>query len=190
MRRALVVLLVVLAACGGDDGEEAEEVPPADWVAAVCGEVGAAVGDLEEALAVIDELPTDIPADAPLGERAAGLREAFLALPTYVERYLAVVEATGVPATADGAAFREELRAALGSAQDTFAAAAERAEALDESTTVEEFFGGAQAFAEFPQALADADLDWGPDVPPGIGEAFTADPTCRATQNRLVALVG
>ncbi len=183
-----MVVLLGLAACGDGGGGE-EDVSPAAWVEAVCGEVGAAVGDLETALAVIDELPTDVEADAPLGERAADLREAFLALPVYVERYLAVVEETPAPGTADGAAFRDELQADLRSAQETFAEAAVLAEELDAETTVEDFFGGAQAFAGFPEAFAASDLDWGDDVPPGIEEAYAAEDTCRDTQNRLVSLL-
>ncbi len=180
--------LVVLPCCGGDDGGD-ETVSAGEWVAAVCGEVEDAVGDLEVALAVIDELPTDVEADAPLGDQARELRRAFLALPDYVGRYLAVVEATPAPDTADGAAFRDEVLADLRGADETFTAAARRARTLDRDTTVEEFFGGAQAFTRFPEAFAASDLDFGDDVPPGVAEAFADDPTCRDTQNRLVTLL-
>ena len=69
-------------------------------------------------------------------------------------------------------------------------AAADAAGLLDEDTTAEELFSGAQAFGEFPAAFADADLDFGEDVPPGVAEAQAADDTCRDTQNQLVAVLG
>jgi hypothetical protein len=185
----LVVALVALPACGGDDGASGDPVPPDAWVSAVCGEVAAATADLGTALAVIDELPAEVEADAPLGENAAALREAFLALPDFVERYRDVVADTPAPDTADGAAFREELLADLDEAAAIFGDAADAAERLDEDTTVEQLFGGAQAFGEFPTAFAAADLDFGEDVPPGIAEAQAANDTCRDTQNQLVAIL-
>lgn len=181
--------LLALPACGGGSGDD-ETVAPAAWVAAVCGEVAGATADLGAALAVIDELPGEVEPDAPLGEHAEALREAFLALPDYVERYREVVEATPAPDTADGGTFREELLADLDQAATTFDAAAEAAEALDEDTTVEQLFGGAQAFGEFPTAFAAADLDFGEDVPPGVAEAQAADDTCRDAQNQLVTVLG
>jgi hypothetical protein len=183
----LVLGLSVATACGGGDGGRSG--PPEDWAVTVCGEVAGALGDLETALAVIEELPTDVAADAPLGGRARDLRLAFLALPEYIERYLAVVEATPAPDTPDGEAFRDELLADLRSAEETFGAAARRARTLRAETTVEEFFGGVEDFAGFPEAFAASDLDFGEDVPPGVGEAVTADTTCRDAQNRLVALL-
>jgi hypothetical protein len=164
-------------------------VAPDVWVSAVCREVAGATADLGAALAVIDELPGEVEPDAPLGEQADALREAFLALPDFVERYRDVVADTPPPDTADGAAFREELLADLDDAATTFVAAADAATLLDEDTTAEELFSGAQAFGEFPDAFAAADLDFGEDVPPGVGEAVEADDTCRDTQNQLVALL-
>ena len=84
----------------------------------------------------------------------------------------------------------EELLADLDEAATTFAAAADAARLLDEDTTAEELFSGAQAFGEFPAAFAAADLDFGEDVPPGVAEAEAADDTCRDTQNHLVAVLG
>ena len=92
--------------------------------------------------------------------------------------------------TADGDRFREEVLADLDEAPATFDAAAEAAERIDGDTTVEELFGGAQAFGEFPAAFAAADLDFGEDVPPGVAEAQAADATCREAQNQLVAVLG
>lgn len=185
-----MVALVVLPACGGDDGGSGEPVAPDVWVATVCDEVAGATADLGAALAVIDELPGEVEPDAPLGEQADALREAFLALPDFVERYRDVVADTPAPDTADGAAFRQELLADLDEAATTFAAAADAARLLDEDTTAEELFSGAQAFGEFPAAFAAADLDFGEDVPPGVAEAEAADDTCRDTQNHLVAVLG
>ncbi|MET1049924.1 MAG: hypothetical protein ABWZ55_09870 [Acidimicrobiales bacterium] len=193
MRKAwwgLVVALAALPACGGDDGGRGERVAPDEWVSVVCAEVAGATADLGAALAVIDGLPAEVEPDAALGEHADTLREAFLALPDFVERYRHVVADTPAPDTADGAAFREELLADLDEAAATFGAAADAAGLLDEDTTAEELFSGAQAFGEFPAAFADADLDFGEDVPPGVAEAQAADDTCRDTQNQLVAVLG
>lgn len=192
VRRAWIGLLlavVALPACGGDDGGGDEATAPEAWVAAVCGEVADAAVDLGSALAVINELPGQVEADAPLGEHADDLREAFVALPDYVDRYRAVVEDTPAPATPDGAAFREELLADLDAAAETFGEAAEAAEALDADTTVEQLFGGAQAFGEFPEAFAAADLDFGDAAPPGVAQAQAAADTCRDAQNRLATLL-
>ena len=124
---AVLATLVAVPACGGDDGAAEEAVAPDAWVAVVCGEVARAAVDLEAALAVIDELPDEVAADAPLGDHADDLRGAFLALPAYVGRFRAVVEDTPPPATADGAAFRHELLADLDAATETFGDAAEAA---------------------------------------------------------------
>lgn len=185
----MLLAVVALPACGGDDAGSEEVVAPATWVAAVCGEVADAAVDLGAALAVINELPAEVEADAPLGDHADALRDAFAALPDYVERYRTVVEDTPAPDTADGAAFREELLADLNTAAETFGDAADAAEALDGDTTVEELFGGAQAFGEFPEAFAAADLDFGDATPPGVEQAMDADDTCRDAQNRLVTLL-
>ena len=75
------------------------------------------------------------------------------------------------------------------SAAATFGEAADAAEALDEDTTVEQLFGGAQAFGEFPEAFAAADLDFGDTVPPGVDRALDDDDTCRDAQNQLVTLL-
>jgi len=185
-----VVLAVVAApACGGDDGAGDETVAPEAWVAAVCDEVAGAAVDLGAALAVIDRLPGEVAVDAPLGEHADDLRDAFSALPAYVDRYLAVVEDTPAPDTPDGGAFRDELLADLDAAAAVFGEAADAAEALDEDTTVEQLFGGAQAFGEFPEAFAAADLDFGESVPPGVDRAQEADDTCRDAQNQLATLL-
>lgn len=181
----MVLALVSLPACGGDDGAGDETIATEAWVATVCGEVADAAVDLVAALAVIDELPAEIEADAPLGDHADDLREAFAALPAYVERYRSVVEDTPAPDTPDGAAFREELLADLDAAAEVFGEAAEAAEALDGNTTVEQLFGGAQAFGDFPEAFADADLDFGDTVPPGVDRAVDAEDTCRDAQNQL-----
>jgi len=192
VRRAWIGLLVVVAtlpACGGDDGGGEEAVTPEAWVAAVCGEVADAAVDLGAALAVINDLPGQVEADAALGDDAADLRDAFIALPDYVGRFRAVVEDTPAPDTPDGAAFREELLADLDAAAGTFGEAAEAAEALDGDTTVEQLFGGAQAFGEFPEAFAAADLDFGDAAPPGVAQAQAADDTCRDAQNQLATLL-
>src|SRR5829696_4517244 len=107
MRRAwagLVLAAVLLPACGGDDGGAGDVavVAPAEWAAAVCAEVQDAARDLADALAVIDQLPAEVAADAPLGEHAEPVRDAFLALPEYVDRYRTVVDDTPAPDTADG----------------------------------------------------------------------------------------
>ena len=194
MRRAWVGLLaglVLVPGCGGDDGAADDAVVPADeWAAAVCAEVQQAAGDLADALAVIDELPAEVEADAPLGADAERLRDAFLALPEYVDRYRTVMEETPAPDTADGVRFRREVLADLEAAGDTFEEAANAAESLDEDTTVEGFFGGAQAFNEFPQAFAASDLDFGDEVPPGVSDVLLDDQTCIDTQNQLLALIG
>ena len=195
MRRAqtglvlgLVLVVVALPGCGGDGAGE-QTVAPADWVASVCGEVADAAVDLEVALAVINELPGEIRADAPLGDHADDLRDAFLALPDYLERYRTVVEDTPAPDTPDGAAFRDELLADLDAAAATFGDAADAAEALDGDTTVEQLFGGAQAFGDFPEAFAASDLDFGAAAPPAVDEAQDEDDTCRDAQNRLATLL-
>ncbi len=162
---------------------------PEAWVAAVCGEVADAAVDLGAALAVINDLPGQVEADAALGDAAADLRDAFIALPDYVGRFRAVVEDTPAPDTPDGTAFREELLADLDAAAGTFGEAAEAAEALDGDTTVEQLFGGAQAFGEFPEAFAAADLDFGDAAPPGVAQAQAADDTCRDAQNQLATLL-
>ena len=182
--------LVLLPACGDDGGGDDEVIPTAEWAATVCGEVHAAAADLADALAVIDELPGEVEADAPLGENAERLRDAFLALPDYVETYRTVVEDTPAPDAADGVAFRGEVLADLEAAAETFGEAADAARTLDEDTTVEGFFGGAQAFARFPQAFEASDLDFGEDVPPDIATALLDDQTCIDTQNQLLALIG
>lgn len=181
----MLLAAVALPACGGDDGAGDETIAPEAWVATVCGEVADAAVDLVAALAVIDELPGEVEADTPLGEQAADLRAAFAALPTYVERYRSVVEDTPAPDTPDGAAFRDELLADLDAAGEVFDEAAEAAEALDEDTTVEQLFGGAQSFGDFPEAFAAADLDFGDTVPPGVERVVDADDTCRDAQNQL-----
>jgi hypothetical protein len=187
----VVAGLLLLAACGDDGGAADEEaVAPADWASTVCPAVGQAAGELGRALAVIDQLPDEVEADAPLGDHARPVREAFLALPTYVDAYRTVVEDTPAPDTADGAAFRQEVLDDLDAAADTFDGAAVAAEQIDDDTTVEDFFGGAQAFAGFPEALADSDLDFGDDVPPGVAEALAADRSCIDVQNRLISLIG
>ena len=180
---------MALPACGGDDGSGEETTAPDAWVAAVCGEVADAAVDLGAALAVIDELPGEVEADASLGEHADDLRDAFAALPDYVDRYRSVVEDTPAPDTPDGAAFRDELLADLDAAAAVFGEAADAAEALDEDTTVEQLFGGAQAFGEFPEAFAAADLDFGDTAPPAVDEAQAADDTCRDAQNQLATLL-
>jgi hypothetical protein len=187
----MAVAGLLLAACGDDGGSaDDERVPAPEWASAVCSTVGEAAGELRRALAVIDQLPDEVEADAPLGDHAGPVRDAFLALPTYVEAYRDVVEATPAPDTADGAAFREEVLADLDAAAETFDAAADAAEQLSEDTTVEDFFGGAQAFNEFPQAFTASDLDFGEDVPPGVSTALLDDQTCVDTQNQLLALIG
>ncbi len=195
MRRAwvgLVAGLVLVPACGGDDGGGADDavLPAAEWAATVCAEVQGAAGDLADALAVIDELPGEVEADAPLGEDAERLRDAFLALPDYVDRYRSVIEETPAPDTADGVEFRREVLDDLEAAAATFEDAADAAETLDEDTTVEGFFGGAQAFNRFPQAFAASDLDFGEEVPPGVLEVLLDDQTCIDTQNQLLELIG
>lgn len=194
MRRVgtgLLLALLALPACGGDDGGgDGEAVAPDAWATTVCAEVGDAAVDLRRALAVIDELPDEVAADAPLGDQARPVREAFLALPVYVERYRSVVEDTPAPDTADGAAFRDEVLADLASAATTFGEAAAAAEAISADTTVEDFFGGAQAFAGFPEALDASDLDFGEDVPPGVQAALQGNRTCAEVQSQLVNLIG
>jgi hypothetical protein len=185
----LLLVVVALPACGGDDAGGDERVAPAAWVTAVCGEVADAAVDLGAALAVINELPAEVEADAPLGDHADALRDAFAALPEYVDRYRAVVEETPAPDTADGQAFRDELLADLDRAAATFGDAADAAEALDEETTVEQLFGGAQAFGEFPDAFAAADLDFGDTAPPAVDQAMADDNTCRDAQNQLATLL-
>jgi hypothetical protein len=189
-----VLCVAALPSCGSSDdagtGDTAEVIPPAAWAEAVCTEVGAAAEDLEAALAVIDELPVEVEADAPLGDVAGPLRDAFLSLPTYIDRYRTVVESTSAPDTPDGQAFRREVLEDLNAAGRTFGEAATRAETLDGDTTAEGFFGGAQAFADFPEAFASADLDFGDDVPPGIAAALTGDRTCAEVQGRLQSLIG
>ena len=185
----MVLAALAVPACGGDVGAGDETVAPEAWVAAVCGEVADAAVDLGAALAVIDQLPGEVEANAPLGEHADDLRDAFLALPAYVDRYRAIVEDTPAPDTPDGAAFRDELLADLDTATTIFGGAADAAEALDEDTTVEQLFGGAQAFGEFPEAFAAADLDFGESVPPGVDRAREADDTCRDAQNQLATLL-
>jgi hypothetical protein len=186
----LVVALLALPACGGDDGGDEETAATSEWAATVCAEVQDAAVELADALAVIDELPDEVEGDAPLGENAAPVREAFLALPEYVERYGRVIRETPAPDTPDGATFRDEVLDDLETADETFSQAADAARTLDEDTTVEEFFSGAQAFSEFPQAFAAADLDFGDDVPPGVSEALLDDRTCIDTQNQLLSLIG
>ena len=181
------MVIVVLPGCG-DDGAGGEPVEAAAWAVAVCAEVGAAAVELDEALAVIDELPGQVDADAPLGDQAEPLREAFRALPDYVDRFRAVVEATPAPATPDGAEFRDELLAQLDGAAMTFEEVAALADDLDDDTTVEQFFSGAQAFADFPDALAASDLDFGEELPPALGRAQAEDDTCLDAQNQLVAI--
>jgi hypothetical protein len=185
----LAVALLLLAACGG--GDQADDgLPPDEWVARLCAEVGDATGDLESALAVIDQLPTELDADAPLGDRLDALQRAFASLPTYVERYLTVVEDSPPPATADGAAFRDELLVGLREATREFDRAAEVVALLGPDTTVTEFFAFAQTFTGFTEALAAADLDFGDDAPPGVAEARADDASCRAVSNRLAAALG
>ena len=194
VRRAwtgVVAGVLLLAACGDDGGAADDEVvAPADWASTVCPAVGEAAGRLREALAVIDELPDEVAADAPLGDHALPVREAFLALPTYVDAYRTVVEDTPAPDTADGAEFRREVLDDLDAAAETFDGAAVAAEQIDPGTTVEDFFGGAQAFAGFPEALAGSDLDFGEDVPPGVAEALAGNRSCVEVQNQLVTLIG
>jgi hypothetical protein len=101
-----------------------------------------------------------------------------------------VVEDTRAPDTPDGAAFRDELLAGLDEAAATFDDAADAARALDADTTVEDLFGGAQAFVGFPEAFAAADLDFGEDAPPGVVEAQAAEPACREAQSRLADALG
>jgi hypothetical protein len=185
----VLLAIAALPACGAEDGTEDETVAPAAWVAVVCGEVADAAVDLGAALAVIDELPGEVEADAPLGDHADDLQEAFAALPVYVDRYRSVVEDAPAPDTRDGAAFRDELLADLDAAAATFGEAADATEALDEDTTVEQLFGGAQAFGEFPRAFVVADLDFGDTVPPGVDQALDDDDTCRDAQNQLVTLL-
>jgi hypothetical protein len=185
----VTVVIVALPGCG-EDGSGAEPVEAAEWAAVVCAEVGAAAVDLAEALDVINQLPGQVDADAPLGEQAEPLREAFLALPDYVDRFRAVVEATPAPATPDGTKFRDELLAELEEAATTFEEVADLADDLDDGTTVEQFFSGAQAFGDFPVALAASDLDFGEEVPPALGRAQADDDTCLDAQNQLVAILG
>jgi hypothetical protein len=185
--------LFLLPACSGDDGGDdtsADVVPPAEWATTVCTAVGEAAGQLQRALRVIDDLPDEVEADAPLGDEARPVRNAFLALPGYVERYRTVIDETPAPDTPDGIAFREEVLEDLTSAASTFGEVAAAAEAIDEDTTVEQFFGGAQAFAGFPEALAASDLDFGDDVPPGVAAALHDNQTCTDVQHQLVTLVG
>jgi hypothetical protein len=182
--------LLVLAGCSDGGGGADEVVAPAEWARAVCATVGEASGELRQALSVIDELPADVEADAPLGDQARAVRNAFLALPEYVDAYRSVVEDTPAPDTADGAAFRDEVLDDLAAAADTFDDAADAARAIDAETTVEQFLGGAQAFSGFPQALADSDLDFGEDVPPGVAAALAGDRTCVSAQNDLISLIG
>jgi hypothetical protein len=186
----VVGLLLVAVACSDDGGADDEVVAPADWASTVCPAVGAAAGELRQALVVIDELPDEVEADAPLGDHAETVRDAFLALPTYVDAYRTVVEDTPAPDTADGAEFRDELLGDLDAAAETFETAADAAEQLEASTTVEDFFGGAQAFAGFPEALADSDLDFGDDVPPGVADALADNRSCIDVQNELLTLIG
>jgi len=185
---ALGLVVAGLTACGG--GDDPATVPPDEWAATVCAAVGEAVGGLEEALGVIDQLPDDVAADDPLGAgQAAILRDAFAALPVYVDEYLAVVEATPAPDTADGAAFRDELLADLEASGRIFARAALAAEEVDADTTVADFFTRAQGFARFPEAFAAADLTYD-DPPPGVAEALAAESTCDTTQGRIATVLG
>lgn len=177
----------VVAGCGGD--EPAETVAPAEWAATVCHAVGAATEDLAEAVAIIDRLPAEVAADAALGDQADDLRRAFAALPSYVARYLDVVEVTPVPDTADGAAFRDEVLADLAEAAQVFGRAAIVAEGIDGDTTVEGFFTSVQSFARFPEAFAASDLTFD-TPPPGVEEAMAAEPTCGETRRRLAGLIG
>jgi hypothetical protein len=190
----MALLALALPACGGDDGAgdagSDEVIAARAWATAVCAEVGDAAADLQQALAVIEQLPDQVEADAPLGDQAGPVRNAFLALPEYVLRYQQVVEETPAPDTADGAAFRQEVLDDLESAARTFGEAAIAAEAIDGDTTVEDFFGGAQAFSGFPEALADSDLDFGEDVPPGVATALHDDQSCIDAQNELISLIG
>lgn len=193
VRLAPVVLLALgvglVPACG-DDGDAGPTVATDEWATTVCTAVGEAVGGLEEALGVIDQLSADIAADDPLGpEQAAILREAFAALPVYVDDYLAVVEATPAPDTADGVAFRDELVADLDASGRIFARAALAAEAVDADTTVADFFTRAQGFARFPEAFAAADLAFD-DPPPGVAEAMAAESVCDTTQGRITSVLG
>ena len=187
----MAVGLLLLVACGDDgDAGDDEAIPPEEWASTVCPAVAEAAGELRQALAVIDQLPDEVEADAALGDHARPVRNAFLALPTYVDAYQRVVRATPAPDTADGSAFRNEVLEDLASASETFDGAAVAAEQIDESTTVEDFFGGAQAFAGFPEALSDSDLDFGEDVPSGVAAALAGNRTCVEVQNQLVSLIG
>ena len=186
-----MVGLLLLAACGDDGGAGDDEVvAPADWASTVCPAVGEAASDLRRALAVIDELPDEVEADAPLGDHARPVREAFLALPDYVDAYRDIVRATPAPDTADGTEFRQEVLADLDDASETFEGVAVLADQITADTTVEDFFGGAQAFAGIPEALTGSDLDFGEDVPPGVAEALAGNRSCIEVQNQLVSLIG
>ena len=188
---AALPAVLTLVSCSGDGGggDVPEAVAVSDWAAAVCAEVGEAAVDLRAALAVIDELPAEVEADAALGDQAGPVRDAFLALPAYVERYRAVVEGTGPPDIADGEAFRQEVLDDLAEAEATFGEAAAAAESLDASTTVEGFFAGSQAFGDFPAAFDASDLDFGEDAPPAVTEVLTSDPACVEVQNQLLDLI-
>lgn len=192
----LAALLVLVAACGGDgdeglpDADDADGVSVGEWAASVCGALRPAVGDLAGALAVIDELPAEVDPGAPLGDRIDDLETAFAALPAYTQVYVEAVRDTPVPSIADGPAFRDEVLAVLNEAGRTFTRTSAFVDHFGAETTAEQFFGQAQAFAGFSDALAAVDLDFGPDVPPDIADALTAEADCRAVSDQLAAALG
>ncbi len=187
--------MLLIAGCGGDSGddsgdEQGGDVAPEAWVETICSGLQAPVTDLAEALAVINDLPAEVDPDQPLGERLGDLKQAFAALPTYLDRYLELVETTPPPDIPDGAAFRDDLAAELRDAQSVLSDAADAIALLPQLTTATRFLRQVERFAGFNEALSVIGLDLGDDVPPEIADALSTEPACQDVTGQLAAALG
>ena len=184
LRAAVVTLLaataLVVSGCGGDGGG-GEGTAPEEYAAAVCGALTAWQNELQTSATTMG---STVGAATSPTEARTKLVEFMDAMTKSTQTMVSKVEGAGAPAVDDGEALHRDLVAGLQDAQEAFAAARDRAEALptDDPTAFQQQAGEISATlnregSAIGSAFTGLSTKYDSQE---LNEAFNSEPACQS----------